>query len=69
MGEEIILHWFFIELVQLIKELTRLHGVFHTSHSRLFIIIGCGFGLYILGTSVLVIIMSSSITSLNLAFL
>jgi hypothetical protein len=52
MGEEIILNWFFIELVQLIKELTRLHGVFHTSHSRLFIIIGCGFGLYILGTSV-----------------
>ena len=68
--------WFLMELLWLVKELTKFHDVFNTSRSRLFIDVkwrfsfyNFGVSFYSFGVSVQVIIVSNLITSVNLAFL
>jgi len=61
--------WFLMELLWLVKELTKFRDVFNTSRSRLFIDAEWRFSFYSFGVSIQVIIVSNLITSVNLAFL
>jgi hypothetical protein len=67
--ESLLLFLVLIEILLLVKELTKFRDVFYTSRSYLFIGVGWRFGFYNLDVSVQIIVVSNLITSLNLAFL